>query len=255
VEPKSGAVLYIRALVACASGMVYVKDPQTQTGTGLSPNAVLNPFRPSVVLPGLTPTAPQPLSGEYVELAETSAPVIPAPIAPNPAGAFTFDVRTDDFSAVNAYYHCDKLFRTVADYGIDVPTYFGGTKFPVPVDHRALGNAVNAQAPGNENGTGLGEIRFALLQAGSPVGIATSNRVVWHEFGHGLLWDHVNSRNFGFAHSAGDALAAILNDPGSNEPDRFDTLPWVQEGTPLGRRHDHAVADEPRNALHQWLEV
>jgi len=246
VEPKSGAVLYIRALVACATGLVFAKDPQTQSGamvTGNSSNIELNPFRSSVNLPGLTPSTPQPLSGEYVELAETSAPVIPPPTVPNPSGAFSFDVRTDDFSAVNAYYHCDTLFRTVADYGIDVAAYFGHTTFPVPVDHRALGSAVNAQAPGNANGTGLGELRFALLQAGSPVGIATSNRVVWHEFGHGLLWDHVNSPNFGFAHSAGDALAAILNDPGSNEPDRFDTFPWVQEGTPLGRRHDRAVAD------------
>lgn len=246
VEPESGAVLYIRALVSWATGMVYVKDPQTQTGanvTGASSNATLNPFRSSVPLQGITPSTPQPLSGEYVELAETSAPVIPAPTVPDPTGAFNFDVRTDHFSAVNAYYHCDNLFRTMEDYGFNVFTYFNRTSFPVPVDHRALGNTVNAQAPGNATGTGLGELRFALLQSGQPVGIATSNRVVWHEFGHGLLWDHVNSPNFGFAHSAGDSLAAILNDPGSNETDRFDTFPWVQEATPIGRRHDRAVAD------------
>ena len=246
VEPESGSVLYIRALVACVTGMVFVRDPQTQTGanvSGASSNAVLNPFRSSISLPGIVPDTPQSLSGEYVELAETSAPVIPAPTVPNPAGLFNYDVRTDDFSAVNAYYHCDNLFRTMADYGFDIPDYFSGTQFPVPVDHRALGNAVNAQAPGNVTGTGLGELRFALLQAGQPVGISTSNRVVWHEFGHGLLWDHVNSPNFGFAHSAGDSLAAILNDPGSNEPDRFDTFPWVQQATPLGRRHDRAISD------------
>ena len=246
VEPETGEVLYIRPLVAGATGLVFVKDPQTQTGatvTGASSDAILNPFRSSVILPALTPATPQPLSGQYVELAETSAPVIAAPTVPNPASAFNFNVRTDDFSAVNAYYHCDNLFRIMADYGFDVPTYFDGTSFPVPVDHRALGNTVNAQAPGNALGNGLGELRFALLQAGEPVGIATSNRVVWHEFGHALLWDHVNSPNFGFAHSAGDSLAAILNDPGSNEADRFDTFPWVQEATPIGRRHDRAVAD------------
>jgi hypothetical protein len=238
-------VLYIRALVAGATGLVFAKDPQTQTGasvTGASSNAVLNPFRSSVTLPGTTPSTPQLLAGEYVELAETSAPVIPAPTAPDPSSAFDFDVRTDHFSAVNAYYHCDKLFRTMADYGFDIPSYFNGTSFPVPVDHRALGNAVNAQAPGNATGNGLGELRFALLQSGEPVGIATDNRVVWHEFGHALLWDHVNSPNFGFAHSAGDSLAAVLNDPGSKEADRYDTFPWVQEATPLGRRHDRAVA-------------
>ncbi len=246
VEPKSGAVLYIRALVAYATGMVFAKDPQTQTGaavTGASSNAVLNPFRSSVTLPGLVPSSPQPITGEYVELAETSPPLIAAPTVPNPVGSFNFNARTDDFSAVNAYYHCDNLFRTMDDYGFNVSSYFDGTSFPVPVDHRGLGNAVNAQAPGNASGDGLGELRFALLEAGEPVGIATSNRVVWHEFGHGLLWDHVNSPNFGFAHSAGDSLAAILNDPGTNAANRFNTFPWVQEATDLGRRHNRAVAD------------
>jgi zinc metalloprotease ZmpB len=246
VEPDSGAILYIRALVSCATGMLFARDPQTQTGaavTGASSNAVLNPFRSSLALQGVASATPQPLSGEYVQLAEIGAPAIAAPVAPNPMSAFNFDVRTDDFSAVNAYYHSDNLFRTMADYGFDVFNYFDGTSFPVPVDHRSLGAVVNARAPGNAMGNGLGGLEFALLQAGEPVGIATDNRVVWHEFGHGLLWDHVNSPNFGFAHSAGDSLAAILNDPGSNAVDRFNTFPWVQQGTDLGRRHGRTVAD------------
>jgi len=245
VEPVSGDVLYLRALVGCATGLVFARDPQTlggDTATGASSNAVLNAFRSSHTLAGLIAGTPQALAGEFVALAETSAPVIAAPIVPGPASAFNYDVRTDEFSAVNAYYHCDRLFRTMQDFGFDVPSYFDGTSFPVPVDHRALGNAVNAQAPGTPAGTGLMELRFALLQAGEPVGIATSNRVVWHEFGHGLLWDHVGSANFGFAHSAGDALAAILNDPGTLEADRFDTFPWIQQATDLGRRHDREVS-------------
>ncbi len=242
VEPKSGAVLFIRALVGCATGMVFASDPQTQTGatvTGASSDAQLNPFRSTVALAGLTPSSPQRLSGAYVELTDTDPPAIPAPTVTNPSGKFNFNVRTDNFSAVNAYFHCDRLFRTMADYGFDVSSYFDGTAFPVPVDHRALGVKVNAQAPGNASGDGLGELRFALLKWGEPVGIATSNRVVWHEFGHALLWDHVNSPNFGFAHSAGDSLAAILNDPGTNADDRFNTFPWVH----LDRRHDRAVDD------------
>lgn len=245
VEPKSGDVLYIRALVACATGLVFERDPQTQgnaTATGASSNAVLNPLRSSVTLHGLTPGRPQELSGEFVEIAETSNPVVAAPTEAGPASAFNYDARTDDFSAVNAYYHCDNMFRTMQDYGFNVTSYFDGTSFPVPVDHRALGNSVNAQAPGNGSGDGLGELRFALLQSGQPVGMATSNRVAWHEFGHALLWDNVGSPNFGFAHSAGDALAAILNDPVTQEPDRFDTFPWVQEATPIGRRHDRTPA-------------
>jgi hypothetical protein len=63
-------------------------------------------------------------------------------------------------------------------------------------------------------------------------------RVVLHEFGHALLWDHVRSPNFGWCHSAGDTLATILNDPGSRAPDRFDTFPF----TGIRRRHDRDVA-------------
>ena len=196
---------------------------------------------------GLTANIPQTLQGEYVKIIDFDAPNIPPPTVPLPAGAFNYDVRTDHFSAVNAYFHCDRLFRTMAEYGFDVFSYFDGTTFPVPVDHRARigsvdGNEVNASAPGTVLGNGLMELRFALLQLNQPVGMATSNRVVWHEFGHALLWDHVNSPNFGFAHSAGDALAAILNDPGSSALDRFDPFPWVQAGTPIGRRHDRSIA-------------
>jgi len=40
--------------------------------------------------------------------------------------------------------------------------------------------------------------------------------VHWHETcGHGILYDHVSSPNFGFAHSAGDSFAAFQNDPAS----------------------------------------
>ena len=245
VEPKTGAVLYLRALVASATGMVMQRDPQVQTGavvTGAATDAALNPFRSALTLAGIAAAMPQNLAGNFVRLAELSAPAIAAPTVPNPPAQFNFNVRSDNFSAANAYYHCDNCFRTMQDYGFNVATYFNNTTFPVPVDHRGLGNVVNAQAPGNAAGNGSGGFLFALLQAGQPVGIAASNGVVWHEFGHALLWDNVNSPNFGFAHSAGDSLAAIFHDPGSKAPDRFDTFPWVQAGTPLGRRHDRAVA-------------
>lgn len=245
VEPKSGEVLYLRALVACATGLVFDRDPQTQTGAAVtagSTNAQLNPFRTSHTLAGIVAATPQPLTGNYVRVADTQSPVHAPPTVATPTGAFSFDVRTDEFAATNAYHNCDRLFRTMEDYGFNVTAYFDGTAFPVPVDHRALGDAINAQAPGNATGNGLMELRFGRMMAGEPTGIATSNRVCWHEFGHGLLWDHVSSPNFGFAHSAGDGLAAILNDPGSQAVDRFQTFPWVQAGLPgLDRRHDRAV--------------
>ena len=82
---------------------------------------------------------------------------------------------------------------------------------------------------------------FALADLGDtahPIGIAGDWRVVLHELGgHGILYQHVHSANFGFAHSAGDSFAAILNDPGTQAPDRFLTFPWVN----IGRRHDRPV--------------
>ena len=59
-----------------------------------------------------------------------------------------------------------------------------------------------------------------------------------HEFGHTILWDHVGSPNFKFAHSAGDALAAILSDP-ENNARRDLTFPWVG----IRRSHLRDVAD------------
>jgi zinc metalloprotease ZmpB len=245
VEPGSGDVLYLRALVSCATGLVFDRDPQVQSGAAVSAastNAQLNPHRTSLPMAGLAPATPQPLSGKYVVVTERQAPVQAPPTVPNPAGSFGFDAQTEDFTATCGYHNCDRLFRTMEDYGFDVPSYFDGTTFPVACDVRALNDAVNAQAPGTPTGKGLLELRFGRMLTGQTIGIATSNGVAWHEFGHALLWDHVSSPNFGFAHSAGDALAAILNDPGSQAPDRFITFPWVHAGLPgLDRRHDRAV--------------
>ncbi|MDO8884519.1 MAG: hypothetical protein Q7V11_16370, partial [Pseudotabrizicola sp.] len=246
VEPQSGDVLYLRALVACAIGMVFQRDPQTQTGaavTAASTNAVLNPFRTSLALDGLIANTPQDLRGTFVHVTERQSPVQAPPTVPTPGGNFAFNAQTEDFTAVNAYYHCDRLFRKMQELGFNVSSYFNGTTFPVPVDARALGDNINAQAPGNASGNGLLELRFGKMMAGQTIGIATSNRVTWHEFGHAVLWDHVNSPNFGFAHSAGDAMAAIINDPGTAAVDRFNTFPWVNAGLPgLNRRHDRTVA-------------
>jgi zinc metalloprotease ZmpB len=246
IEPTSGDVLYIRPLVACATGLVFDRDPQTQSGaavTAASPNAVLNPFRISRPLAGLGPATPQPLTGAFVTVQDVDAPASVPPVGSSPAANFVFDVRTDDFAALNAYHNCDRLFRTMEGFGFTVTTYFNNTTFPVPVDHRALGDAINAQAPGNATGNGLGRLIFGRMMPGEPVGIATDNRVVWHEFGHGLLWDHVSSPNFGFAHSAGDGLGAILNAPESQALDKGQTFPWVQAGLPgLDRRHDRTIA-------------
>ena len=254
IEPQTGAVLRLDVFVGCVNGQVYLQDPLTKTGdatiTPASPAADLDPLRDEVLLEGLTPPpAPsnqQELQGEFVRLVNIAPPnsAPPSETAPND---FSYAVRTDDFAAVNAYYHCDRLFRMIEEMGFNVNEYFGGTRFPVPVDHRfpyqnaqgvLTGNVVNATAPGNASRNGSDGFRFALVQRNTAVGMAAEWRVVLHEFGHAILWDHLNSPNFRFAHSPGDSLAAILNDPDSNAPDRGLTFPW----TPITRRYDRPVA-------------
>ena len=102
---------------------------------------------------------------------------------------------------------------------------------------------INAHCLGN--GT-FGILRTTFMLADlsdtvNPVGLACDWRVVLHELGgHGVLYDHVNGPNFGFAHSAGDSFGAVLSDPETRAPDRFLTFPWV--GGVIDRRHDRPVA-------------
>jgi hypothetical protein len=126
----------------------------------------------------------------------------------------------------------------VQDMGFASSSYWDGTAFPVPADAVAEYSGVNAHCYGNGSLTGVGRFTFGVAASGQPVGIAADSRVPMHEFGHALLWDSVHSANFGFAHSAGDSIAAILHDPGTAAPDRFVTFPWI----PIGRRHDRTVA-------------
>lgn len=249
IEVETGSVLYLRPLVSCLSdGLVYEVDPVTRTGnpanTPAASDVILDSFRQRVTLQGLTPAVVgqnQELRGEFVRMTNITPPAIQPPSVTPPA-AFDYAVNSNDFSAVNAYHNCDRLFRLVQDLGINVHSYFNGTTFPVRVDHRCTfngqSNVINAQAPGNSQSNGSDGFRFALARLNSDIGLANDWRVVLHEFGHAILWDHVDSPNFGFAHSAGDALAAILNDP-ENLAERGRTFPWV--ASIINRRHDRTV--------------
>ena len=244
IEEQTGAVLYLRALIACASGTIFRSDPLTAgAGAGVTPiagAAVLNPFRSTVTLEGLTTGNPQTLSGQFVRLVDNDAPAIVPPTRVNPPANFAFDAPSREFAAANAYHHCDWLFRLMQGMGFNLSSYFDGTSFPVPVDACAFSDAINARAPGNTTGTGSGGFQFGLAGAPFPaVSIAADLRVVLHEFGHTILWDSVHSPNFGFAHSAGDSLAAILLDPESalrTDPvRRFHTFPWILPDRQHGR--------------------
>jgi hypothetical protein len=242
IEPESGAVLYLRALVASATACVFTTDPVSASGNaldGCTPAATLDPLRTTLSLLGLDApqNGSQALRGEYVSVQDVELPAAAPPTAASPF-AFCYSAVTNDFAAASAYYHYDGAYRLVNGMGFNVPTYFDGTTFPVPVDHAGFNGAVNARAQGNTAGNGMGAYINGVARAGCTVGIAADVRVVLHEFGHALLWDHVNSPNFGWCHSAGDTLGAILHDPESRAPDRFVTFPFVA----IGRRHDRSVA-------------
>jgi hypothetical protein len=249
VEPETGAVLYLRALTSSvATCAVFETDPVAKTGLALtasSPAAALDGARTLGLevknLDGIV-AGVQALAGRFARVQDTNPPATPPPTTVTPF-QFEYSATSDNFTATNAYYHTDWMYRLVEGMGFNPITYFNGTNFPVPVDHMGEGTSVNARAEGNAAGNGMGRFRYGIVQSGQTMGIATQIGVCLHEFGHALLWDHVNSPNFGWCHSAGDTLAAIMMDPGSLAPDRFQTFPFVSAGTPgINRRHDRSVA-------------
>lgn len=250
IEPNSGSVLYLRPLVSCAAtGAVFLTDPISAGGgalTAATAAATLDALRTTVSLEGLGAPIPangqQQLAGQFVKLADVDPPVRGFPTQSHPF-QFDYSAPTDDFAACSAYHHCDWVFRLIQGMGIDVASYFNNTDFPVPVDPHALEGQVNAEARANTTGNGMGAFVFGIAQPGQTMGIAADARVVLHEFGHALLWDHLSSPNFGFAHSAGDSLAAILHDPDSKAPDRCETFPFMAASAGLSRRHDRSVAE------------
>ena len=254
VEIETASILYIECMTCGVNGLVFKRDPINSSGdltvTASQPNAVLDDHDFDELLPDLDPPSggTQSLRGLYVSIEDQDAPTIAAPTVA--AGTdFDFNPRTNDFAAVNAYYHQTQLFRTFADLGFVVEDYFDGTTFPVPVDHRAsfgTADGVEINAFWSPNGSGgtalLGFCLCDLSDTTNPLGRSVDPYVHWHEMGgHGALGDHVGSGNLGFAHSHGDGLAAIQNDPESALralPDRFDYAPFHPTIT---RRFDRAV--------------
>src|SRR5262245_36249197 len=236
------------------NGLVFTYDPKTFTGnvanTPDGTNAVLNPLRVDVVLADLNPPVmgTQSLIGTHVTISDDDSPTVPPPYQPTGLD-FDYDARTNNFAAVCAYYHANNVFAVIESLGFNLSTYFNDTAFPVHVDHRAstsdapgasgieINAFCNGDGPGGSSGDGIGMVAFCLSDdtgtndtAVHPLGRAVDKWVHWHEIGgHGILWDHVSSPNFGFAHSAGDSLAAFQNDPESHLralPQRFQYAPF-----------------------------
>jgi len=266
VEIRTGAVLRLRAFGDNATGRVFIRDPITKGGTvtSSSSEAALDFFRdPPVTLDNLNaPVAgAQSLQGSLVSIEEVQSPTVPAPTAPSPFD-FSFGSRTNNFGAVNAYYHSNGLLQLILDMGFGAG-YFGGTVFPVPVDHRGWDepkttetaatkfNAINAHCLGDSTGITsvdyeLGDVSdltipiTALQITADHLVSACDNRITLHELGgHGVLYCHVGAANLRFAHSAGDSIAVILNDPGSAAPDRFESFPFTMSSFPLAAKRFH----------------
>jgi hypothetical protein len=178
---------------------------------------------------------------------------------PNPSRALA---RSNEFAAVNAYVRATDFIQRVLACGLDPVTALPYVTFPLAVRYRGGihpgrmdGNTVNAQVRwllpptdipnGPQPGTAEVSLALADLRLNPkrvPLGIAADARWAWHEWSHVMLAGRSGLLEFPFAHSAGDALAAIISDPDSGLADdlkwRGVTFPWV---TVPDRYHDRDV--------------
>ncbi len=259
VEVETSSILYIEPLSSGVQGRVFIQDPITKSGVATNTpdksNTVLNPLRDLVTLPNLNaPVAgTQNLRGSFAVVQDVTSPTVAPPTNPSGTDFDSYNVRSDNFAAVNAYYHTDRFFAMVESLGFTISSYFNNTTFPVPVDHRGrgfapgttthtgTGNDINAHCVGNGT-NGIAHCCYQLddtTDTTNPMGIAADWRVHLHELGgHGILYEHVGTANFGFAHSAGDSFAMIVSDPDSNAPDRSLLAPFVPL---IVRRSDRPV--------------
>ncbi len=184
---------------------------------------------------------------------------------------FKYSSRSNDFAAVNAYYHLDDMFHRLEMFGLPFKSYAPGFFPKADIIHRAAirpgpggdGRCINAQTrirPGQDAGNNSPtdklhrlEFRFALADSpprpeADPLGIACDVRWIWHEFGHAVIAGATGYLELPFVHSVGDALAAVNCDPESvlAEPEwarwklRGVTFPWVSLPT---RRHDREASE------------
>ncbi|MGZ5181386.1 MAG: hypothetical protein ACXWC2_12950, partial [Ramlibacter sp.] len=189
-------------------------------------------------------------------------------------------IRCDDASAVQAFVHARDLLERLVAYGWSNPAaYFRVTAPELRIFYRSGispgpgkdGRTVNARVipqgwpPGvigrDQNDVTRPAVQIHLASAdrrrrerkarmpddppsaATPFGVAADRRWMWHEFGHVLLVASTGELEFRFAHSPGDAMAAIVADPESKltRASRGLTFPFVF----LPRQHN-------RCALNGW---
>ncbi|HYP42346.1 MAG TPA: hypothetical protein VEX13_18480, partial [Chloroflexia bacterium] len=203
IDVRTGDVLYLRAFVAAcfgsmfptgtvssakpdATGMVCCVDPVTKGEAdplagrdAATVGQVLDGFRKAVNIP-LTPVNPgqqQLLVGEFIQInGSLAAPTDSDPSvlkSPNPSAPppdFTYSMRSGqarDFTAVNAYYHCDSMFRMMMKLGFADPKtqyFLSATGFPMRVDPAGTNGRVDAYAYGDTVGDGVQKLTFGAMQ-------------------------------------------------------------------------------------------
>ncbi|MGV7212065.1 hypothetical protein [Bradyrhizobium sp. UFLA05-112] len=264
VDVVSGQAVRKAPIASACLGSVFSIDPDSKEGNFKarhdSGDNLLDPERDSVTLLDLNYASGgrRALTGPRVSVLDPSA-LGKYYDPPTQRPPFEFSARTNNFAAVSAYYHCDSMMRLVEGFGFSLQDHFGKVALPLTVEHRAK----MLSGPGARDGRGINayvtpfradallpqlDVRmlFGLADFAdtwkNPLGLAADARFVWHEFCHVLILAATDSTEFDFAHSAGDALGAIMSDPASKlgAPWRGVTFPFVQ--LPL-RRHDRKVTD------------
>ncbi len=170
--------------------------------------------------------------------------------------------RSDDLAAIHAYLRGQEWLQRFECYGLLQTDYFKMAKLPLLMMHRASfayasnGETVNAQVSPDSKGQSLfdpfdadarPQLQVAFGSANlshremlpnnagfmraQPLGLAADRRWAWHEFGHVLNFASTGELEFRFAHSAGDAMAAIVADPHTELTSppllRHLTFPWA----------------------------
>jgi len=164
------------------TGMVYNSDPLTATlntyGGNYSDNndatnTTLNDARTSVTLIGIEQNGSNyKLKGQYVEIADLTAPSTGLFVQNSPDFNFTRDQQ--GFEAVNAYYHTDKSIRYINQtLGITLISLYNG--------------GVLKYDPHGDNGNDNSYYTGGTLNFGEGgVDDAEDADVILHELGHGL---------------------------------------------------------------------